>query len=200
MASEEKLVIDRAAWKSTTKDISYTPEKKKEQKEVQLSDDSSPALPDLSGFKYVGYGLVGVVIIGLLILILKNIKPVTEVTQERVEAKSIEDAEENLPMVALTKIYQEALDLDDYKSALRIKFLMLLQTMIDARMIVWRKRKTNEQYLLELKDKTILVMFKNAVNTFDDVWYGEAIITQTQYSGIAEGLDQLKNRISGGQE
>mgnify|MGYP006901761449 CR=1 FL=1 len=193
------MVIDKEAWKNTTKDLNYSPEEKKVEETKQVSKSPSAA-PDLSGFKYLAYAVIGIIIVGLLILIIKNIRPVTEVAQVRVEATSLEDAEENLPMVALTKIYQEALDLFDYKSALRIKFLMVLQTMIDAEMIIWKKRKTNENYLLELSDGTILAHFKTAVNTFDDVWYGEAAVTETQYVGIAESLDQLKNKISGGQE
>ncbi len=200
-AGEEGVKIDKETWKRQTKGISYTPEQeeKKERQEEEVYEEArDPApLPDLSGFKYIAYVVVGLVIIMLLVMIIKNMRPVSQVATERVEATSIEEAEENLPMVALTKIYQEALDLNDYKRALRIKFLMILQRLIDAEMIVWKKRKTNQQYLLELTDKKILGMFARTVNMFDDIWYGEAHLTLEQYGEMAKEFDQLKDLIVG---
>lgn len=200
-SQEKSLEIDREAWQRNTKDLSYTPEQKEEaEKPEEVSDYDSPTIPDLSGFKYVAYALVGFVIILLLVAILRNMRPVVEVSNERIEATSIEEAEENLPMVALTKIYQEALDVNDYKRALRIKFLMILQRLIDADMIVWKKRKTNEQYLKEIDNDIVLQMFKGAVKMFDDVWYGEAQISSAQYGKMVSEMDLLKNEISGEQE
>lgn len=200
-SQEKSLEIDREAWQRNTKDLSYTPEQKEEaEKPEEIADYDSPSIPDLSGFKYVAYALVGFVIILLLVAIFRNMRPVVEVSAERIEATSIEEAEENLPMVALTKIYQEALDVNDYKRALRIKFLMILQRLIDADMIVWKKRKTNEQYLKEIENDVVLRMFQGAVKMFDDVWYGETKLSSSQYGEMVAEMDLLKNEISGEQE
>lgn len=201
LGQEKSLAIEKETWQRNTKELSYTPEQKEKIDESDhMSDNEAPSIPDLSGFKYVAYALVAFVIILLLVLIIRNIRPVSEVGQERIEASSIEEAEENLPMVALTKIYQEALDVNDYKRALRIKFLMILQRLIDADMIIWKKRKTNQQYLKEINDVGVLPMFRSAVNVFDDVWYGETMISATQYGQIVEQFDLLKAKISGKQE
>ncbi len=194
-AQETDLRLDEDVWRRNAKDMSYTPEQKVEMEE--RFETSGPPMLDLSDFKYLAYGFVAVVIIVLLTLILKNMRPVEELSGQRVEATSIEEAEENLPMVTLTKIYQEALEANDYKRALRIKFLMILQRLIDTQMIVWKKRKTNEQYLNEINDDVVLVMFQSAVNMFDDVWYGETLLTASLYGQMEEELDHLKNKIGG---
>lgn len=201
LAQSKKMELDKEAWKNSTKELNYTPEQKKEAKEKkEPRETESSELPDLSGFKYIAYGLVATLIIFLIVLILKNTTTVTAVESVRIEATSIEEAEENLPMLALTNIHNEALDKGDYKRALRITFLMILQRLIDAEMIVWKKRKTNQQYLLEIEESKLLVMFENAANLFDDAWYGEAQISEKQYGQIVAEFDLLKNEIGGGQE
>ncbi|MBI1286978.1 MAG: hypothetical protein GC178_05305 [Flavobacteriales bacterium] len=195
-AEDDGLQLDRTAWEKSIKNMNYEPDKKRERKPREAEETT---LPDLSGFKYVAYGMVVLIVVVLLVLILRNARPVEEVKHERIEAQTLEEAEENLPMVTLNRIYEEAMAMSDFKKALRIKFLMVLQSLIDARMIVWKKRKTNEQYLHELQDENIFRMFRSAVQTFDDVWYGELLIDASQYSGIIASLDQLNSTIANGE-
>lgn len=196
-AKEKDLQIEKETWKNSIEGLEYVPEEEKPVEPEETEEATDAELPDISGFKYVAYAVVFVIIVALLIMILRNSQPVVKVERERVEAKTLEEAEENLPMVTLNKIYEEALQLSDFKKALRIKFLMVLQTMIDHEMIIWKKRKTNEQYLIELRDASIASMFRGAVQTFDAVWYGEVQITSVQYQAIIAGLDNLNNTISG---
>jgi hypothetical protein len=98
----------------------------------------------------------------------------------------------------LNQIFEEALSQQEFKKALRIKFLMVLQSLIDAKMIIWKKRKTNEQYTRELVDPEILGKFRSVVFAFDDIWYGEVELTDDQFRVLVAGMDALNARINGG--
>lgn len=189
---KEPLEIDKEAWKASIEHLEYEPEQKK------IAEKPDFEMPDLSWLKYVAYIAVGIIITLILVALLKNARPITDINSERIEAQSLEEAEENLPEVMLNQIFEEALSQQEFKKALRIKFLMVLQSLIDAKMIIWKKRKTNEQYTRELADPEILGKFRSVVFAFDDIWYGEVELTDDQFRVLVAGMDALNARINGG--
>ncbi len=196
-ANPEKLELNPEIWKETKKDYKFDPSKENTEsveKFETIPDDSSWDVEALSPFLYV---LVFIVVLIVLILIIKNFKQPVNVKSKRLEATSIEEAEDNLPDVTLNKIHQEAIQRGDFKSALRIKFLMLLQSMIDAGLIIWKKRKTNEQYLAELNQYDQKNTFNHIVILYDRVWYGSASITEVQYQMVTERIKSLDNHLHG---
>ncbi len=202
VAENTPLEIDEETWKERVEGIDYTEERevKEDEKppETGQSDLPSDSLINPEAAQAVSYVLVAIIVLVVLVVILQRYRPSSAVAvTERIEAQSIEEAEENLPMVTLNKIFDDALEKGDYRSALRINFLMILQRMIDARLIVWKKRKTNEQYLKEIKDQNVILPFGMIVKIFDDVWYGEAHITSVQFEGIRRNFETLNANIHG---
>lgn len=157
-------------------------EKVKTKKETHVSNKT---------IQMIAYTLGIVILISVLVLIVIRYKGSTAIgSSKRMEATSIEDAEENLPLVSLDRIFNEALAEKKYKQALRIKFLMILQELIDLQWIEWKKRKTNENYLAEINENTVQQKFKAIVDIFDDIWYGDKELSQEQ---LAHTLTQLEN-------
>ena len=192
---KEGMSIDREAWKKSIEHLEYQPEKDRVVKER-----TNYEMPEMGWLKYVAYVAVAAIIVVLLILLLQNARPVQTISKERIEAETLEEAEENLPDLMLNKIFDEALAKSEFKKALRIKFLMVLQSLIDTGMIVWKKRKTNEQYIREISDAAILKPFSTLALAFDDVWYGESELSPERFHGLVSGLDTLNTQINGSQE
>lgn len=195
--AEEKagMSIDREAWQKSIEHLEYEPKKDRVVKER-----TNYEMPDMGWLKYVAYAVVAAIIVVLLILLLKNARPVQTISKERVEAETLEEAEENLPDLMLNQIFDDALAKSEYKKALRIKFLMVLQSLIDTGMIVWKKRKTNEQYTREISDATILKPFSTLALAFDDIWYGESELSPESFQVLVSGLDTLNTKINGSQQ
>lgn len=80
----------------------------------------------------------------------------------------------------------------DFRSAIRYQFLWCLKFLSDHQKIDWHQKKTNSDYLKELKGKD-LVNFEKAVYIFDHIWYGEFPIDEAKYQQQLPIFQPLKS-------
>lgn len=83
----------------------------------------------------------------------------------------------------------------DFRSAIRYHFLHVLKLLTDARKIEWNSEKTNKEYLKELKKDILYNEFKTLVYVFDNVWYGEFLVSSEMYNTIKQSFIKAKQRI-----
>jgi hypothetical protein len=194
-AAPQPIVLKKTHWEKMVKDLNYsqTTLPKKEAVPTEHSPDwwsFDPAF--LRPFLF---GLIIIAITFVLFIVIKNAKAPAKVKKEKSLATSIDEAEENLPDVALNNLLEQAVSTSDFKAALRIRFLMVLQALIDAKCIEWKKRKTNQQYLLELSDARIKSRFSAIVNVYDDTWYGNAPITAAIFEGVNLSMQTFNSEL-----
>lgn len=201
--SQEKRSLNRESWQKLKEKADYSERKRiinkpKDEHESEFEEISSSG-PEITG---LGYLLIGMVIlfllIGIIVLINQNNKSAA-VTATRRQAKNLEDAEEELPEVDLTDLFQEQLNTGQWRLALRVKFLMILQDLIDKKLIIWQKQKTNQQFASEISDMQIRLKFKHIANTFDAVWYGDEELSKAQFEQVIFTLNSLHTQLHEGE-
>ena len=69
----------------------------------------------------------------------------------------------------------------DFRWAVRHQFLYVLKQLTDLKLIDWNPEKTNRDYIAEIQNPSLREEFKELVNIFDNVWYGEFDITEKYY-------------------
>ncbi len=74
----------------------------------------------------------------------------------------------------------------DYRSAIRYHFLYLLKKLSDKKLIQWNPEKTNRDYSHELKDSRLKAQYEKLAYIFDNVWYGEFKVNETEYHHFAD--------------
>jgi uncharacterized membrane protein len=190
-SANDSIQLDQKKWEEWRKEYTYpdvkiSEEKKPETKKVETPSNSKTETID----KYVIIGIVVLILLVVVIAIILNTRLDQKVTT-RVEAKTIEEAEENLPEVELNDIYQEAIDAGEFKKALRIRFLMVLQLLIDQSHITWKKRKTNVQFAEEIESEEIHAIFSSIVSVYDTIWYGEAELSQEKFNQTVATIQEL---------
>lgn len=80
--------------------------------------------------------------------------------------------EENIHEMDFDALVREALQQQDFRRAIRLRFLHALKLLSDRELIQWQPGKTNHDYATELNDQHLKPGF-NALNYyFDYVWYG----------------------------
>lgn len=191
--AEEPFELDRDAWEDLKSTEDYGDFEAREKLEFETDSESSNRT--VRNWEYWGLG-ISIAIICLVIFFLIR----SQKGQERSignrgvrhQAKSIEEAEENLPEIALNNLLEELKDNSDYRSALRVKFLMLLQALIDKKLVEWAREKTNSTYQKELLKWTYSQEFEKICLTFDRIWYGHADITEL---GFQENDQQIQSLI-----
>lgn len=196
----DSLSLDKEEWQNRVKDIDYSEnvEPKKARKpnaEISQNQDTFEAPMDLDNFRTIVFAILIMVALIVIALIIKNAKAPATLGKNRLEARSLEEAEENLPDVELNNLLAAAIEAENWKIALRIQFLMLLQELIYAELIVWKKRKTNQQYVQEIGDEAVLRPFKVAVDAFDPAWYGTKDLTKLEFEQIIVTIETLKMNV-----
>lgn len=92
-------------------------------------------------------------------------------------------------------LLNEALARKDYRSAIRIHYLQLLQSLSSSGRIDWRPEKTNGEYLAELRSSTIYDPMRRLTLLFDYVWYGEFAIDRGEYESVRVDFEQTAGML-----
>lgn len=194
------LDLDSNQWQKASEGVEYI-ENLEEEEQVEEEEAPKPRPNIGSNFnaewlQYLIYGLVITLLLILVIMIILRTNQPVQIKKERVEATSLEEAEENLPDVELQNFYEESVEKGELKIALRVKFLMVLQALIDQDIIIWKKRKTNHEYEQELDEGEVKSNFIEVVKVFEATWYGNKSIERSEFDIIVAQIDQLLSRIN----
>lgn len=200
--SDTSLILSKEKWNEISNEIDYTEtyfEKKEKAKVLPLKNQSSKDF--FSSFKYVIYFLSLGLILFVIFLLIRNFKKNTTVHQTLISIDTIYDIEEKLHEINLDDLLKEAIAKKDYRIALRLNFLIIIKLLTQKGRINWAKEKTNWEYYSELNDKLLADRFREIIQSFEAVWYGEQNLTESQYYQIEPIYKSLQmNLISDEQE
>lgn len=89
-----------------------------------------------------------------------------------------------------------SLEAGDYKTSVRILYIMIIQRMHENSWIVWKKDKTNRDYLNEVRSRKSYVQFRDITLVYEIVWYGDNEITSTEFDRLRPVFDQLRKAVN----
>jgi hypothetical protein len=95
-----------------------------------------------------------------------------------------------------TQALKEAIDREDYTSAVRFLFLITLASMSERKLILSAREKTNRIYLRELQGSPLYADFARLVRHYDYTFYGGFPPDPTSFREIREQYEQYQNRLS----
>jgi Domain of unknown function (DUF4129) len=140
--------------------------------------------------KIIFYTLVAAIIGFIIFYIIKHASfksnPKVPLTKDGEISDQVEDIND-LDIDALLQKNQSG----DYRLLLRIHFLGLLQKLNEVGFIVWKKDKTNREYLTELFSREQYYEDVSKLTlAYEQVWYGDHILPTTSYQKL---MDDFKN-------
>lgn len=202
-------------WKNATDNINYgerdEPEEKEEEESNQPTPNDSSDLDFDPPFdwsfgldKTVATIILSVIIILIVALIIYlfvkqmrngdiQVKPISDDT-----VYTLEEIEENLPETDLEKYLRLALEAEDYKAAVRIYYLAIIQSLSKKNHIEWHREKTNYDYILELSGNSYFRIFSKLTLTFEIIWYGDADVTKQTYDSLSPNFSSTLKSIEDG--
>ncbi len=156
-------------------------------KEQPKEKESNPELPKpgliarilANALYYVLIIVIVGLVIGLLIYLINSIN-----YDKRIDHDIIEEEQEeviDIKELNLGEMLAQALASGDYRMAIRIEFLIILQQLTIEKHIDWSPDKTNRDYKKELRYKDYLPKFNSIVNLYERVWYGESKVDEGIY-------------------
>ena len=103
--------------------------------------------------------------------------------------------EENLAEVNLDGLIAKAENAQNYPLAIRYLHYQNLQNLDKKGLIEWNPKKTNQQFINQIKQENIQTSFANNTKVFNQIWFGEFKIDATQYQTFKAMFNQLNQSI-----
>ncbi len=195
---QEEMVersFDKEEWKSITEGVTFDKKEKKEKKK-EKADTPTPIFTGFGdGVKYFFYGLMILILAGILIKIFTSKVQLTNKKVQSTRPFNIEEVETNLHESDLDRYLRESLANKSYRTAVRIYYLMIIKELSSNGMINWKKDKTNREYISEMRSQKGFESFRDITRTFDKVWYGEFNIQQNDFAQIGPKFEQFITQI-----
>ncbi|MEL6615225.1 MAG: DUF4129 domain-containing protein [Bacteroidota bacterium] len=95
--------------------------------------------------------------------------------------------------VDVSTLLDRALIREDYREAVRFRYVLALQALATRGIIEWRRDKTNRDYVREARAASGAVAepFADVTRAFDFVWYGERAVDRARYARLGDLFDRF---------
>jgi len=163
-----------------------------------IFDDIGPAVGVLAAIvKAIPWIVLGLLLFFILKFFLKvNTRNATDVL-ETIPSIQLTNDEELINNMQLNELIAQAIQVKDYRLAVRFYYLLILQKLTDKELIVWQQEKTNEDFIREVAKLKIASDFKEITQLYDFVWYGNFEINEPEFLKATTLFNTLKNKILG---
>ncbi|UMB61578.1 DUF4129 domain-containing protein [Lutibacter sp. A80] len=146
--------------------------------------------------KVIPYILVGILLFLLIKFFLKvNTSSIVSSASNKAIV-SITSDEELIKNKDLPKLIKQAIELKNYRLAVRYYYLNSIKQLEHNKLISWEQQKTNEDYIQEISRETIKSAFTNLTRLYDFVWYGNFEINENEFEKIAANFEAINNLIN----
>ena len=198
-----QLQLDEETWKEKRENHKYETKQKEEPKEDQKVNRSFDNIGNNfninSTTEAIKLGFFILIIAVLLFLIYKFILDNArnlDNDEGLVFIEDLKEAEQNLMRADLQKLLDNFINDKDYRSAIRVQYLQVLQTLSKQKKIEWAKDKTNFEYYKELRDKKLAQTFESTTLIYERAWFGRQDISLERFNALTVYSDNLKSQIN----
>ncbi len=135
---------------------------------------------NLSGLKLIFILVVIAVLVFLLILLILGLYKDSGgkfKNNIKINSQEIDD----IDTADLENLLIQAIDEHRFRDAVRYKYLILIRTLNENKLIVWKRNKTNGHYMKEMSEKKEYEIFRFLTFKFECFWYGEYNVKEDDY-------------------
>lgn len=182
---DKKVKRLKAKRSGDSKDGIKTQEDDEEEIDIPDSNISFGVGPMFSGLLYF---LIAALVIFVLYIIFSSIKVDKKIEndvipkKEEIDDIEVIDAESGLEL---------ALKAENYREALRMLFIKLLQVLVQEKSINWKPEKTNRHYLREMSNHKKIHHFNNLVIAYERIWYGSEPIDELFFKYLRADFEKF---------
>lgn len=202
--------FDRDTWEESIKDLRYpihedvteyslvpdtltneSPEELHERKSLNIpSFNISTSLSQIIMYSLIAIG-VGILLYWLITAQRPTKDKKIDNLDEHNSAQLLEQIEENIHESNIDKFILQAIAQQQYALAIRLYYLNILKELSIRNMIKWKKDKTNQTYIQEIKDLSYQEQLSNITPTYERIWYGNTILDIALFSAVEPAFKSL---------
>lgn len=208
--AQDEEPLPQKRWEELQEELEYTEREYKKEKEeeeepeeeIEESSETAGA-EDSGGFldgmkSYANFILIGIaiaIIAVLVVLILKNLQRGNVKVKTDLDSEILEEIEDNLEQADIYGFLRDALEAGNYKLAIRLYFLQILQLLVRLEIIVWKKDKTNALFQQEMMGHALYKDFRGVCLIFERVWYGDVTITKETWEETSPHFKAMMDQL-----
>ena len=195
-------------WKKTTRNLDYSGNASTKKNAETKGELNSEALEETDGrrgdeqqeysepgwinrsmfegsqaLKFIFFAIA---ILALVFVIWKIVQAQMKLRNPKVRkrAETLEEVVENIHETDLERFLREALAADNYKLAIRVYYLMIIKELSNKKLIKWKKDKTNNIYIREMRQTEYYKKFRDLTRKFERTWFGEDEIQKVDFQKL----------------
>lgn len=197
--------FDKASWEEARAGIDYTEDLQRQPPEAPKErQQDTDFFWDTSWFAEGAFAiLIGLTLLAIGLFIYfrwKNKNPNNRRLINGKEVATLETIETELDKNDPTSAIDRAIQLGDFRLALRLYYLKAIRELSLAEHIRWKRDKTNGEYVRELSGNSLQDKFKALTILFERIWYGHQAIGAADFQQIQPQFDQFLAQIQPNEE
>jgi len=102
--------------------------------------------------------------------------------------------ETDIATLSFGQMIGEAERSEDYRLALRLRFLEILKQLTEAGHIKWKLHKTNRDYVRDLRKSAFSAEFEQIVRWYEYAWYGEFPLDNRAYESALSTFNRFRRQ------
>ena len=165
-ATDQESILKTIAIKDSTLQL-IPKENEKKKPEVNAAEDVDFEIP---GYSWFSRGLI--ILLGVVLLLFLLYQMASSRRRHNPENIAISNEIEDIQQIDTIGLYDKLVEGQDYRGAIRMRFLRLLKEMDQQKIIKWQKDKTNRIYRREISDQRLKNNFDILSSIFERSWYG----------------------------
>lgn len=147
-------------------------------------------------FKIISWTIIGLIILFLLFIFLKNNGINLLASKPKKIASSDAEITTNIFEIDFAKELQKSIDATNYTLATRLLFLQLLKRLTELEFLEYAPDKTNFDYLFALNGKAFYTDFALAVKNYEYVCYGNFELNEQKFVAIKNNFYLLQQKLA----
>lgn len=145
----------------------------------------------LSFIQWIAYSVIIALILFIIYTVFSNVKPERQVRTELFPEEVPEDIE-----IETHHEYEKAIAQSDFRMAIRMQYIRVLQYLNENKFISWKPDKTNRHYLQELRHIGIYDSFRELSHIYEWVWYGNTTLGADEFYKLDPKFTQFLESTS----
>jgi len=144
-------------------------------------------------WKWVGWITMAVALV-VLVMNLSGVRGIFFRKSER-NVSDFTEIEENIDAMDFTALLDEAIASRNYKRGVRLLYLRSLKELADRELISFRRDKTNQDYIAELRGADLHEGFRHVTTLFEYVWYGDVPVNESIFNNVRERFTDFSSNL-----
>jgi len=187
----KKRAFDKSRWKAITGDVDFQEEMVKDTEEKAYSPWSGDLL------RMISFAVIAALLIALIYYLTRYISVDYKIERTKLNSEDLGKPVENIEELDIAQLLAQAKSEGNYKLAVRLYYLGLLKKLHDEGSIVWKKDKTNRDYLAELFSKGArFEEVRKLTRSYEAVWYGDHEIGAETFMAVAGQFEMVYGKIN----